>query len=92
VKNLPGKALKAIGIGGNAQGGTISGFAGGGIVRRVGELGAENVVLPVGSRVIQASQSTSGNGGVNFYGPVTIGSHSAATRLANQLAYRLAFG
>jgi TP901 family phage tail tape measure protein len=92
VTSLPGKALHAIGIGGNAQGGAIGGMAGGGMVRRVGELGPENVLLPVGSRVIQASQSASGNGGVNFFGPVTIGSHGAARAMANQLAYRMAYG
>ncbi len=93
VAKLPGKALGALGIGGNAQGGTISGLAQGGVVRRVGELGPEDVLLPVGSQVTQASQSHGGGmGGVNFYGPVTIGSHRDAQVMGNQLAFRLRFG
>lgn len=92
IKNAPGKLLGKLGIGGSAQGGTISGLATGGMVmRRVGELGPEDVLLPVGAQVTQASQSGGGGGMVvNFNGPV--GSQKAARVAANSLAFRLRYG
>lgn len=60
----------------------------------VGELGPEDVYLPPGATVSQASQSrarrTSGGGIINqhFYGPIS--SPSDAERMAHKLAFRLA--
>lgn len=82
--------LDAVGITGNAQGGTMP--AGGGWVRRrVGELGAENVLLPPGAKVGQASDSTGGmgGGGVVFTGPVTLGSRADALILGDRIAARM---
>jgi hypothetical protein len=89
ITSLPGKALHAVGL---AQGGTVSGLASGGmVVRRVGELGPENVALPVGSRVTQASESFGGGGNV-YIEHATITSASHGRVMANQLAHRLRFG
>jgi hypothetical protein len=57
---------------GLAQGG-IAGFAGGGFVTaRVGELGPEDVLLPVGARVRHASDTASsgGSNGGPLIGPI----------------------
>jgi TP901 family phage tail tape measure protein len=83
------------GSGGRDKGGHAvpSHAQGGMVVRRVGELGPEDVYLPTGSRVMQASQSKGGGSGVYIdMRGARVGSHKAAEVMANRLAYRVQFG
>lgn len=94
ITSLPGKALKAVGIGKNALG--TNSWSGG--LSMVGEQGPELVNLPRGAQVFTATETSSmlasaggsSNTTINFNGPV--GSQRAARVASMQLAYQMRFG